>query len=318
MKNCVSTRLVLIAVNLLLLSACTGQSSETDLTDSGSIFNTTRDTTAPTAAILSATAITLSETTSSTILSWTASNDDRSVAGYRVVRDNAIIFTTTNTSYTDTNLVPGNSYEYSVIAFDDTNNTSSSNMQSVSTPETTDTTAPTAAILSASGTTSASTTLSWTASQDNTSVAGYRVIRDNAVIFTTTNTSYTDSSLVPGTNYEYSIVAFDNTNNISTSNLLSVNTTAVNTTGAATLSWTPPTENTDDTTLTNLAGYKIYYGLSPSSLTNSITINNAGISSYVIDNLSSSRTYYFSITAINSFNVESTYSNIASKYITAI
>jgi len=318
MKNCVFTRLVLIAVNLLLLSACTGQSSESDLTDSGGLFNTTRDTTAPTAAILSAIAVTLSETTSSTILNWTASNDDRSVAGYRVIRDNAVIFTTTSTSYTDTNLAPGTNYEYSIITFDDTNNVSSSNMESISTPENIDTTAPTAAILSASGTTSASTTLSWTASQDNTSVAGYRVIRDNTIIITTTNTSYTDTSLVPGTNYEYSIVAFDNTNNVSNSNLLSVSTTAVNTTGAATLNWTPPTENTDDTTLTNLTGYKIHYGLSPSSLTNTITINNAGISSYVIDNLSSSRTYYFSVTAINSFNVESSYSNIASKYITAI
>lgn len=32
--------------------------------------------------------------------------------------------------------------------------------------------------------------------------------------------------------------------------------------GSATLSWTPPTKNTDGSRLTDLAGYKIYYGTS--------------------------------------------------------
>jgi hypothetical protein len=32
--------------------------------------------------------------------------------------------------------------------------------------------------------------------------------------------------------------------------------------GRATLSWTAPTENTDGTTLANLAGYRIRYGTS--------------------------------------------------------
>src|SRR5690606_15761687 len=34
----------------------------------------------------------------------------------------------------------------------------------------------------------------------------------------------------------------------------------------ATLSWVAPTQNTDGTTLTNLAGYRIHYGSSPSVL----------------------------------------------------
>ncbi|MCW8854871.1 MAG: fibronectin type III domain-containing protein, partial [Gammaproteobacteria bacterium] len=100
---------------------------------------------------------------------------------------------------------------------------------------------------------------------------------------------------------------FDNTNS---------NSAASNKTGVVTLSWTPPTENTDESTLTDLSGYKIYYGLSENSLTNSITINNIGLTSYVIENINTNTTYYFSITSINSLNVESDYSNIVSKFIT--
>lgn len=85
-------------------------------------------------------------------------------------------------------------------------------------------------------------------------------------------------------------------------------------TGSATLSWTPPTSNTDGSALTNLAGYRIYYGTSSSSLTNTIGINSAGISSYVITGLSPS-TYYFAITAYNSVGAESSRSATVSKVV---
>ncbi len=91
--------------------------------------------------------------------------------------------------------------------------------------------------------------------------------------------------------------------------------------GVATLSWTPPTENTDGSLFADLSGYRIYYGFSPGTLTNSILINNTGITTYVIENLNVNTTYYFSITSINSSNVESAYSaivsaNIPSGYLT--
>ena len=88
-----------------------------------------------------------------------------------------------------------------------------------------------------------------------------------------------------------------------------------NPTGVVTLSWMPPTENTDNSALTDLSGYKIYYGESPESLPNIIVINNIGLTEYVIDNLNTNTTYYFTITAINSSNTQSAYSNIESKYI---
>jgi hypothetical protein len=85
-------------------------------------------------------------------------------------------------------------------------------------------------------------------------------------------------------------------------------------TGAATLSWTPPTHNVDGSTLTNLAGYRIYYGTSSSSLTRTISINSAGIASYVITDLSPA-TYYFAITAYTSSGAESARSTVVSKVV---
>jgi hypothetical protein len=84
--------------------------------------------------------------------------------------------------------------------------------------------------------------------------------------------------------------------------------------GSLTLSWTPPTQNNDGSSLNDLAGYRIYYGVSEGSYPNRIEIDNPGISSYVIENLSPD-TYYFVSTSVNSGGVESNYSNVASASI---
>jgi hypothetical protein len=84
--------------------------------------------------------------------------------------------------------------------------------------------------------------------------------------------------------------------------------------GAATISWTPPTNRDDGTVLSNLAGYKIYYGTDPSDLTSIISVSNPGIASYTVDGLTSG-TYYFTITALDASGLESRFSNVASKTI---
>jgi hypothetical protein len=86
------------------------------------------------------------------------------------------------------------------------------------------------------------------------------------------------------------------------------------TTGSATLNWTPPTRNTDGSTLTNLAGYRISYGRSAGSLSTTIQISNPGIASYVVENLSSG-TWYFAVKSYTSGGSESPLSNVASKTI---
>jgi hypothetical protein len=84
--------------------------------------------------------------------------------------------------------------------------------------------------------------------------------------------------------------------------------------GGATLTWTPPTRNTDGSSLTNLAGYRIYYGTSSSALTKTISINSAGIASYVVSDLAPA-TYYFAITAYNSSGAESARSAVVTKVV---
>ena len=83
---------------------------------------------------------------------------------------------------------------------------------------------------------------------------------------------------------------------------------------STTLSWTAPSENEDGTQLMDLAGYKLYWGTNPGVYTNSVVIENPGITTYVVDNLVPG-TYEFVATAFNSAGVESVYSNPATKVL---
>jgi hypothetical protein len=81
---------------------------------------------------------------------------------------------------------------------------------------------------------------------------------------------------------------------------------------SASLSWTAPTKNSDGTPLTDLSGYRIYYGNTPDALTQQIAIDNAGITEYVVTNLSAG-VWYFALKAYNSMNEESNLSPIVQK-----
>lgn len=81
-----------------------------------------------------------------------------------------------------------------------------------------------------------------------------------------------------------------------------------------TINWTPPTENTDGSALTNLAGYDIHYGTQPGNYTQTITVSNPGIATYVVDNLSPG-TYYFAVAAVNSQGAESPLSSPVSTIV---
>ena len=86
------------------------------------------------------------------------------------------------------------------------------------------------------------------------------------------------------------------------------------TNGSATLSWTPPTQNTDGSTITNLAGFRIQYGTSATALTQTIEVTNPGLATYVVSGLSSG-TWFFAVRAYDSSGAESANSNVVSKTI---
>ena len=98
-----------------------------------------------------------------------------------------------------------------------------------------------------------------------------------------------------------------------TSATFSVTVTAA-ATGRATLSWGAPTQRTDGTPLTDLAGFRVYYGNSSNDLRYVIDVRDPGARSWVIENLTSG-TWYFAATAFDITGAESDRSNTASKAI---
>jgi hypothetical protein len=84
--------------------------------------------------------------------------------------------------------------------------------------------------------------------------------------------------------------------------------------GTATVSWTPPTTNTDGSALTDLAGYRIVYGTSADQLNQSAPVTNPGLSSYTIEGLTNG-TWYFGVIVVNAAGIESEISNVATKII---
>lgn len=84
--------------------------------------------------------------------------------------------------------------------------------------------------------------------------------------------------------------------------------------GSATLTWVAPTQDTNGTPITGLAGFHIYYGTSESAMTQVIDVPSASTTTYAIEQLDTG-TYYFAVTAYNVDGVESAQSTIGSKTI---
>jgi hypothetical protein len=91
---------------------------------------------------------------------------------------------------------------------------------------------------------------------------------------------------------------------------------AVASTGSASLSWTPPTQNSDGSALTDLAGTNLYWGSSASTLTNKIPVTDPAKTAYQVDTLPVGL-IYFGAKAYNAAGVESAFSTIVSKAIIA-
>ena len=84
--------------------------------------------------------------------------------------------------------------------------------------------------------------------------------------------------------------------------------------GAVTVSWLPPTQYVDGTTMTSLAGYRVRYGKSPTTLSTVVTVANAGVVNSVIEGLTAG-VWYFTVTAFTSEGAESDDSTVVSATI---
>ncbi|MET0933747.1 MAG: fibronectin type III domain-containing protein [Mycetocola sp.] len=167
----------------------------------------------PTGLVFSGTSAT------ATTLSWTASTDDVGVTGYDVYRGGALVGSVTGTTFTNTGLTPLTAYSYTVVARDGAGHSSLASVAaSVTTTAAPDTTAPTAPVLSRTGVTGTTVSLSWTASTDNVAVASYLVYRGASLVGTIPVSSartFTDTGLTAGSTYTYTVKAQDAAGNLS-------------------------------------------------------------------------------------------------------
>jgi Fibronectin type III domain len=81
---------------------------------------------------------------------------------------------------------------------------------------------------------------------------------------------------------------------------------------AVTLTWVAPTDNTNGTPLTDLAGYHIHYGTNPENLTKVIDLAGTSTTEYEVSGLAPG-TYYFAISAYTTAGTESAESDVGYK-----
>lgn len=244
----------------------------------------------------------------SVVLVWNASTDNVGVAGYNIYRDGSKIGTSPYPLYSDTGLT-SSSYCHQVEAFDGAGNVSANKSSSVCSTPVADTTPPstptglTATVVSAS-----QIDLSWTASTDNVSVAGYAIYRNGSKVAAVSGTNYSDTGLSSGNLYTYTVQALDGALNYSAaSNTASATTqagipsapaglTATAGNGQVTISWNAVSGATSyNLYMATQSGVtKSYYA----TLTGGMT--HPGVTSpYIHTGLTNGTAYYFVVTAAN-------------------
>lgn len=84
--------------------------------------------------------------------------------------------------------------------------------------------------------------------------------------------------------------------------------------GQAMLQWDAPVENADDSPLTDLAGYRVYYGRASGDYDQIAEVENPGVSRYLVENLAPGP-WYFAVAALDASDRESELSNEATALI---
>ena len=148
-------------------------------------------------------------TGSSVSLNWTASTDDETVLGYNLYQNNNYLTTVLEPGYNGP-VVPGDNYQWYVVAFDvRTNFSSKSDTLRLPDRGPVDTTIAPSTPTNLSGSVSDSTvTLNWQASTDDQQVAGYNVYIDGAYASTVFGPEFTGP--VPDDGFHnFQVAAFD-------------------------------------------------------------------------------------------------------------
>lgn len=84
----------------------------------------------------------------------------------------------------------------------------------------------------------------------------------------------------------------------------------------AAITWQAPTTNLDGSAYTNPGGYRIQYGRTPSTLDQSVYLQDPAVRTWTSPNLTAGA-WFFGVRAYNAQGLESDLSNVASKTMTA-
>jgi chitodextrinase len=155
--------------------------------------------------------------TSQINLSWSAASDDTGILGYKVYENGELVATTNETVFSDVGLADGQTFCYTIVAFDAAGNVSGQTTQicaSTTMEAQGDVSAPTTpSNLSATAISSSQINLSWSASTDDVGVSSYKIYRNESLLTTTAQTSLQDTGLSESTNYCYTVSAQDSAGN---------------------------------------------------------------------------------------------------------
>ena len=209
-------------------------------------------------------------TQTSLYLNWNIPNDNKGVTEYDIFENNVFLSSTNTNELFRANLAPNTSYSYYINAKDAAGNISeNSSVINITTLGIVDTIAPaTPTNLIASNIAQSSLYLSWNECTDNVGTILYQVYQNDDFLTSLTNTNYSVTNLISGTDYSFYVIAKDAANNVSdNSNIIDVSTLGLPDTELPT---TP-----GNLAATNIGQYNIYLSWNES-------IDNTGVDKYII------------------------------------
>lgn len=238
-------------------------------------------------------------------LAWNTATDNLGVVSYEVFKDGEKIATVSSAQhsavggYAVTGLKPNTAYVFTVKAKDAAGNVSPASTE-LTVTAVQDSIAPTTPTgLKVTNTASSQLRVTWSPATDNVAVNGYEIYKNGILAATIAGTAYSDSNVLDGVTYLYTVRAVDTSGNLSSAaelqvvadftrpgspqnlEVMDIGETTVN------LKWNSASDNA------GIAAYKVYNG------STEVASVVGAVYSYVVNGLAPFSTYTFKVKAVD-------------------